>query len=57
VPVQGLDLLSQERVVGPLAEEHEELLDGIVDHAALLGFGLARFAGFGGEANQRPELR
>jgi hypothetical protein len=43
--VPGLDLLSQDLMAGLLAEEHEDLTDGAVDHLPLLVLVLAGLAG------------
>ena len=51
VPVQGLDLLLQEAMIGLLAHQGQELADGIVDQAAAFGLG---WPGFFGDWLGRP---
>lgn len=44
MPVQTLDLLSQQGVAGLLAEKHQQLADGIVNQPPRFDFALAGFA-------------
>jgi hypothetical protein len=54
--VESLDILGQKVMAGLLAQEHQELADGLVDHLPPLGSGLVGFAGGGLLTSAKSEL-